>query len=80
MPAALEEPLAVDVPLFLLAFILTLLSNAGISIIIAGIHIAYRPIQELRGIVGFVLYFLFAYGIPYCLKNEPWREIVLILP
>ena len=80
LPAALEGSLVIDVPLFLVAFILTLLSNAGISIIIAGIHIAYRPIRELRGLVGFVLYFLFAYGIPYCLQNEPWRRIILILP
>lgn len=80
IPAALEGSLAIDLPVFIVAFILTFLSNASISIVIAGIHIAYKPIRGFRGIIGLILYFLFAYGIPYCLKNDPWRRIVLVLP
>ena len=81
LPGVLEtNSIMFDVPMFIVAFILTALSNTSISIVLAGIHIAYKSIRQFRGITGLLLYFFFALGIPYLLWRELWSRVVLMIP
>lgn len=81
LPGVLEAgSLVFDVPMFIVAFILTALSNTSISIVLAGIHIAYKSIRQFRGITRLLLYFFFALGIPYLLWRELWSRVVLMIP
>lgn len=81
LPGVLETgQLSLNFPLFMLAFLLTILSNASISIVLTGVHIAYKPLRQLQGLIGIMLYLFCIFGVLTLLDVSPWNSIILTLP
>jgi len=81
IPGIIEAGIfSLNLPLLILALILTIISNAGISIILTGIHLAYRSIREVVGIAGILIYFFCMFGVIGLIHAHPWNYVILAIP
>lgn len=72
--------ITLNLSLFLLALLLTYVSNCGISIILGAVHLAYRSVSQVLNFVNILILIFCGILVPGNVIPKPYDTLVLLVP